>query len=152
MTAWRFGPADDLMAEATGVLDVWHRASLVAHRFVSQEFLENERHQIAQRWLPMAKTTVYEADGHVVGFLSLIGNEVGAIFVDPDRQGRGIGRSLMDVARASRPFLELNVFEANSIGLRFYDAYGFEVVGRHMNEAAGQAELRLRLGEATDPV
>jgi putative acetyltransferase len=128
------------------VLDVWYRASLIAHSFLSEAFLAIERRQIAERWLPMAETMVYETDGRVVGFLALIGNEVGAIFVDPDHQGRGIGRALMDGARDSRPFLELNVFEANAIGRRFYDAYGFELVGRHMNETAGQPELRLSLG------
>lgn len=134
------------------LLGVWHRASLIAHSFLSKDFLENERQQIIELWLPIAETIVYEAEGRVVGFLSLIGNEVGAIFVDPDRQGRGIGRALMDVARGARPLLELNVFEANNTGRRFYDAYGFEVVGRRLNEAAGQIELRLRLSEAPDPL
>ena len=36
----------------------------------------------------------------------------------------------MDRARESRAFLELNVLEANAIGRRFYDAYGFEFVDR----------------------
>ena len=90
------------------------------------------------------------SDGRVVGFLALIGNEVGAIFVDPDEQGSGIGRMLMDAASSSRPFLELNVFEANEIGRRFYEAYGFEVVGRHVGEATGHPELRLRLHTRPD--
>ncbi|MDH3730169.1 MAG: GNAT family N-acetyltransferase [Acidimicrobiia bacterium] len=128
------------------LLDVWYRASLIAHSFLTEEFFESERREIIERWLPIAETTVYETDGRVVGFLSLIGNEVGAIFVDPDFQGRGIGRILMDGARGSRPFLELGVFEANSVGRRFYDAYGFEFVGRRTHEATGHAELRLRLG------
>ncbi len=51
----------------------------------------------------------------------------------------------MDGARNSRPFLELSVFEANSTGRRFYDAYGFESVNRHIDEETGQSELRLRL-------
>ena len=125
------------------VLDVWYRASLIAHSFLSEDFFETERRQIAEHWLPMADTIVFETDGRVRGFLSLIGNEVGAIFVDPDYQGRGIGRALMDLARDSRPLLELDVFEANAIGSRFYDAYGFEFVDRHLNEATGQPELRL---------
>lgn len=133
---------DDLGA----VLDAWYRASLIAHSFLSEEFFAAERHQIAERWLPMAETTVCEIDGSVVGFLSLIGNEVGAIFVDPDYQGRGIGRALMDGARDSLPFLELSVFEANSAGRGFYDAYGFEFVERQVNEDTGLPELRLRLG------
>ena len=128
------------------LLDVWYRASLIAHSFLSQEFLAAERLEIADVWLPMSETTVYESDGRVVGFLALIDNEVGGIFVDPDFQGKGIGRSLMDRARESRLFLELSVFEANTIGRRFYDAYGFSLVDRHIHEESGQPELRLRLG------
>lgn len=127
------------------LLDVWYRASLIAHSFLGEEFLASERRDVAGHWLPMAETMVYEADGRVVGFLALIGNEVGAIFVDPDYQGRGMGRALMDRARESRPFLELNVFEANTVGRSFYDAYGFELVDRHIHQASGQPELRLRV-------
>jgi len=128
------------------VLDAWYRASLVAHSFLSDEFLARERQEMADRWLPVAETTVYEHDGRVVGFISMIGNEVGGLFVDPDHQSRGIGRALMDHARGSRPFLELSVFEANETGRRFYDRYGFATVGRVMNEEAGHPELRMRLG------
>ena len=127
------------------VLDVWYRASVIAHPFLGEAFLAVERRRIADRWLPIAETMVDDVNGRVVGFLSLIGNEVGAIFVDPDHQGHGVGRALMDHARRSRPFLELEVFEANEMGRRFYDAYGFECVGRHVDEETGQPALRLRL-------
>ncbi len=132
---------DDDLSE---LLDVWHRASLAAHPFLTEAFFEAERRQIAEVWLPVTETTVFEADGRVVGFLALAGNEVGAIFVDPDYQRLGIGRALMDTARDSRPCLELEVFEANAIGRRFYAAYGFELVDRHIEEATGHPALRLR--------
>jgi putative acetyltransferase len=132
---------DDLEA----VLDVWYRASLIAHSFLSEEFLEAEQHQIAEEFLPVSETTVAEADGRVVGFLSLIGTEVGGIFVDPEYQGRGIGRTLMDDARRARTHLELGVFEDNLLGRRFYDAYGFLQVDRQIHAESGHYELRLRL-------
>jgi len=128
-----------------GLLDVWYRASLIAHWFLSEEFLEVERRQIAEDWLPVSETTVAETDGRVVGFLSLVGNEVGGIFVDPEYQGRGIGRALMDHARRARPHLELVVFEDNLMGRRFYDAYGFLQVDRQIHAEYGRYELRLRL-------
>ena len=133
-------------ADTEQLIDVWYRASLLAHPFLSADFLADEREEIAQKWLPIAKTTVYELDGRVVGFTAMIENEVGAIFVDPDYQRRGIGRALMDHARSTQAILDLNVFEANAIGRAFYEAYGFHLVGRHLNEVAGQYELRLRFG------
>ena len=133
---------DDLGA----LLDVWYEASLIAHSFLSEEFFAAERRQIAEEWLPIAETTVAEADGHIVGFVSLIGNEVGGIFVDPRLQGRGIGRALMDHACRTRPCLELDVFEENARARRFYTAYGFVQVDRHIHAESGRRELRLRLG------
>jgi len=130
------------------VLDVWYRASQIAHAFLSEEFFATERRLIAEEWLPQSETTVYEADGRVVGFLSLVGNEVGGIFVDPDYQGRGVGRALMDSVSRGRVTLELDVFEANHSARGFYAAYGFEVIGRHINLDVGHPELRLHWGES----
>lgn len=45
----------------SAVLDVWHRASLIAH--LSADFLDRERRLIAERWIPIADTTVFVADG-----------------------------------------------------------------------------------------
>jgi putative acetyltransferase len=127
------------------LLDVWYRASRMAHGFLPDGFFARERAQIAERWLPVAETIVYVDGERVVGFLSLVGNDVGAIFVDPRRQGEGIGRALMDRARSSRPFLELDVFEENAAGRRFYDAYGFRAVGVRDDVETGRRVVRLRL-------
>ena len=134
------------------LLDVWYWASLIAHSFLTEEFFDQERRQIAKHWLPVADTMVYETDGRVVGFLAMIGNEVGAIFVDPHYQGRGIGRALLDAVRDSHPFLELDVFEANFGGRRFYEVYGFEFVDRPISEATGHPELSLRLERSRQEV
>lgn len=127
------------------VLDVWFRASSLAHPFLSAEFMARERAEIGDHWLEVADTTVYESDGRVVGSISLIGNEVGGIFVDPGHQGQGIGRALMGHAEGTRPFLELTVFAANTAARRFYDRYGFEPVAETTHEETGQPQLRLRL-------
>ena len=68
----------------TDVLDIWYRASLVAHPFLSEQFLDDESQQIAEQWLPAAETLVYEIGGKAVGFQSLVGTEVGGLFVAPE--------------------------------------------------------------------
>ncbi len=129
------------------VLAAWYGASRLAHPFLSEEFLATERTLIAEEWLPASETIVFEHDGVVVGFLSMTGHDVGGFFVHPDHHGAGVGRALMDHVRDRHPFLELEVFEANPIGRRFYDAYGFTQVSREVDDETGQPVLRLRLGD-----
>jgi putative acetyltransferase len=130
-------------ADAEAIVDIWFAASLVATPFLSDEFLAEERCNILSMWLPKAETWVFEVDDTVSGFISLIGNEVGAIFVHPDSQGRGSGRALMNHAANLRDELFLDVFKENAVGRRFYDRYGFQFQSEHVHEPTGQTQLRL---------
>lgn len=132
-------------ADLPRVLDIWYRASRVAHPFLSEDFLQQERTAIETEWLPIAETWVLEEGGRIAGYIALIGNVVGAIFVDPDRHRCGIGRQLMDHARRLRGELELEVFEANTIGRAFYERYGFTPAGRSVHEPTGQVMLTMTL-------
>jgi putative acetyltransferase len=127
------------------VLDVWYLASLEAHSFLGEDFFDTEREELSSRWLPASETSVFEIDGGVVGSVSMVSNEVGGIFVTPARQGRGVGRALMDHVTATRPYVELDVFEANTAGRRFYDAYGFRPVGEGLDDTTGLPVIRLRI-------
>ena len=126
-------------------LEAWYLASLEAHSFLDEEFFNNERILLAEQWLPASDTSVLEVEGEVVGFMSLVGDEVGGIFVAPSHQNRGVGRALIDHAAASHSHLEVEVFEANAIGRRFYEAYGFTLIDRLVDETTGFPLLRLRI-------
>ena len=131
-------------SDLDGVMASWESASKIAHPFLLEEFLETERYNIPNVYLPNTDTWVAEVAGKVVGFIALMGNEVGAIFLDPMFQGAGIGRSLMDKAQELHETLEVEVFEANSIGRKFYDRYGFEPLAESIHAPTGQAVLRLK--------
>jgi putative acetyltransferase len=77
-------------SDCDAIIDIWYAASLLATPFLSQEFLASERENIRTIWLVKADTWIYENKGKLAGFLSLIGNEVGGIFVHPDAQGQGV--------------------------------------------------------------
>lgn len=127
------------------LLTAWSSASEVAHPFLTQEFLELERKNIPSLYLPNAETWVFENEGRVVGFVSLLANEVGAIFVHQNQQRRGVGRQLMDKAKGLRGELFVEVFKANTMGCAFYANYGFEVVAEKVHEQTGFNLLRMRL-------
>ncbi|HSH02886.1 MAG TPA: GNAT family N-acetyltransferase [Anaerolineae bacterium] len=128
-----------------GVLRAWEEASQVAHSFLSPSFLAEERKSIHNVYLPEVETWVAEVEGEVVGFVSLAGNEVGALFVRPAYHRQGIGGKLLDVAREKYPVLELEVFAANGIGRAFYDKYGFVQSGAYIHGDTGRRMLQMVL-------
>lgn len=126
------------------VLSCWESATKVAHPFLTEQFLEQERYNIPNVYLPNAETWVVEQENGVIGFIALIGNEVGAIFVKPEFHGTGAGRSLMDKAQELRGDLEVEVFKANDIGRKFYARYGFEQLVETTHEQTGNELVRLK--------
>ncbi len=130
-------------ADLEDVMSCWESASKLAHPFLNEEFLETERYNIPNVYLPNTDTWVAEVQGKVVGFIALMGNEVGAIFLEPGSHGLGIGRSLMDKARELHDTLEVEVFRDNHIGRKFYDRYGFKLIAESIHEATNQQVLRL---------
>ncbi len=132
-----------LSSDTEAIIEVWYQASLLAHPFLKADFLEKEKQNIREVYLPNTQTWVYHRKGQVLGFLSMIGNEVGAIFLHPAYHGRGIGSELMDMVEADHETLEVEVFEKNNIGRAFYERYGFEEVSRRIHEETGEELIRL---------
>ncbi len=127
------------------LLETWAAASAIAHPFLTEEFLASERENIPNLYLPNAETWVFEADDQVVGFIALIGNEVGAVFVHPSHQRNGVGSALMNKAKQLRGELEVEVFVKNTIGRAFYAKYGFESIEEKVHDQTGFDLVRLRL-------
>lgn len=134
-----YGKEDD-----DAIIAVWEAASRVAHPFLSVAFIEKEKHAIREIYLPNTETVIAEEGGDVVGFASTMGDELGAIFLEPDFHGKGIGKALLDAAANGRDFLDVEVFEKNAIGRAFYQRSGFKEIKRSRHEETGEALIRLR--------
>lgn len=126
------------------ILDIWFQASLLAHPFLDSAFMKKEKKNIREIYIPNTETWVFEEDGHVAGFIAMMGNEVGAIFVRPDHHAHGIGTKLMNYAAQFHEELEVEVFEKNIIGRAFYDKYGFKLVKEHVHEETNCSLLRMK--------
>lgn len=131
-------------SDLSDVMSSWENASKIAHPFLTEEFLELERYNIPNVYLPNADTWVAENDGKVIGFIALIGSEVGAIFVQPSFHGTGAGFALVNKAQELHSNLEVEVFKDNGIGRKFYSNYGFECLEEKYHEQTGKQLLRLK--------
>jgi GNAT superfamily N-acetyltransferase len=86
------------------------------------------------------RTTVALRGGAIAGFAAIRGHELAALYVDPDAWGQGIGRALIERARAD--LAASGVIEArlwllagNARAQRFYERDGWSTDGTQRTEA-----------------
>lgn len=127
------------------LLDLWYKSTAVAHPFMDEAFLQKELINVRDIYIPNTKTWVYSNDEGLDGFISMIENEVGAIFVLPEKHGKGIGKKLMDFVGQFHDTLEVEVFKDNKIGRVFYDKYGFKLMKEYVHEETNRKVLRMKL-------
>ena len=133
-----------MASDLNAVLDSWEVATRLAHKFMTDDFIALERKNVSDIYIPNTDTWVAEIDSKVQGFIALMGNKVGAIFLQPNCHSKGVGKELMDKAQELHGDLEVEVFKENSIGRKFYSRYGFEFLEETLHEPTGQQVLRLK--------
>ncbi|SED18242.1 GNAT family N-acetyltransferase [Rhodobacter sp. 24-YEA-8] len=129
----------DAATDLKKLSDIWFEASMKAHPFIGQARLIEQRRLIEIEYLPKAETSVACLDREAVGFISLLGNFIGGIFIAPDRQSLGVGRRLIADALARKGELSLEVYTENEQAVRFYERLGFQEVSRRKIDDFGFA-------------
>jgi putative acetyltransferase len=117
-------------ADMEALSAIWFDASRIAHPFIGEARLREQRVLIETIYLPQAETLVAVHRGEPAGFISLMDDFVGGLFVSPHHQGAGIGRTLIQHAIESREELRLEVYTANAGACAFYRSLGFVETGR----------------------
>lgn len=120
----------DAAADTEKLSGLWLDASLGAHSFIGEPRLLEQQRLIEETYLPMAETWVACHQGEPIGFISLLDDFIGGLFVAPDQQGHGVGRKLIAHALERRGKLSLEVYVQNRQAVRFYAKLGFTEVSR----------------------
>lgn len=125
-------------AEDNAVLTaVWLAASRRAHSFLGEAKLTEQSKLVSEMYLPQAETWVACIDGKPLGFLGLIDNYIGGLFVSPDAQGRGIGQTLISHGIKLKGILTLDVYAQNLRAVAFYKRQGFVETDRQPTDKDG---------------
>jgi len=131
-------------SDMDSVLDVWLSASIKAHDFVESDFWRSQLENMRNIYIPASEVYVYEDESGLFGFCALLEDQLAAIFVAPEAQGKGIGKSLLLHAKARRKTITLSVYKANSSSIIFYKSQGFSIVGESLDGATGHEEYIMR--------
>lgn len=123
------------------LMDIWLESTVKAHNFISIKYWQNNYKVVKDEYIPMSDTFVYEEEGEIKGFVSIINNEfIGALFVDVKFQGMGIGSRLIDYSIGKYKKLTLAVYKENKKSVEFYTRKGFEIIEEGLNEDSGYPE------------
>ena len=126
------------------IMNIWYKSSTLAHPFLNSQFVEKVKKDMRNIYIPNSDTWVFEENDIITGFISMIGNEIGGLFVLPDNQSKGIGTQLVDFIKKQHNEIEVEVFEKNNIGRAFYDKYGFKLINKSNDKGSGEIVLRLK--------
>ncbi len=127
------------------VLAIWLNTSIKAHDFIEADFWRSQVENMRDIYLPASEIWVYEQDGSVIGFYALYESSLAAIFVLPEFQGQGIGKSLIAHAKDQSAELALSVYKANEASYQFYLSQGFVKISEQADPHTGHPEYTMNL-------
>jgi ribosomal protein S18 acetylase RimI-like enzyme len=122
---------------------------------IQENFLSSAYNDdMMQKRLEVSYLYVSEVEGKIVGFVNFSSvkedgeTELGAIYLYPEYQGKGIGTALLqeginNLKDVKKVFI--NVEKDNTIGTKFYEAKGFEVVSEFDDNLNGHITKMLRM-------
>jgi len=119
---------------------LWERSVRATHDFLPEDDIQRLLPLVRDTYLPMPALDVwvYEDQNGIAGFIGTGGHNVEMLFIEPDRRGQGIGRQLLDHARARHDALTVDVNEQNPQAVKFYLHYGFIQVARSPLDGEGK--------------
>lgn len=126
-------------SDLDAVADIWLETNIEAHSFVPEEYWRGH-FEMVKELLAQAELYVWEDEAGIQGFIGLEADYIAGLFVRSGARSHGIGKRLLDRAKAGRDKLTLRVYQKNAGALRFYRREGFAVREASMDESTGEAE------------
>jgi len=107
---------------------------------------EGNKNAMKEKYLPLAENLVLEEEGKIAGFISLVGERICVLFVEPEMQRKGVGRALLEHAKILKGKLSLKVYRKNENAFRFYEKCGFIAFGEEIDEFTDCVQILMEWG------
>lgn len=94
------------------LLELWLESTIWGHPFIKSSYWRDCIPLVRDAYLANAQNWVWEEDGKLLGFVSIMeGRFLAAMFVAPKAVRRGIGKALMQYVQQRHPHLMLEVYQ-----------------------------------------
>jgi putative acetyltransferase len=135
-TLRRYTPADEAAA-----IELWRRTWQIAYPHINFDGRVGWwRHPRPEQLVPATTITVAEANGKMLGFVTVdpCTFDIDQTVVAPEAWGLGVASALIDEAKRISPAgLDLHVNKDNARAIRFYEKHGFVISGEALNWRSG---------------
>ncbi|WP_409344586.1 N-acetyltransferase [Paenibacillus sp. MBLB4367] len=122
------------------MVEIWFEGSKLAHNFIKEDYWKSNQSAMKEKYFPMSQSHVLEVDGIIVGFISMIDDYLAALFVDPNEQGKGYGKILLNYVKDQKACMSLQVYHENESAIRFYQKNGFIISSESIDENTSAKE------------
>lgn len=130
------------------LVEIWLQSVRATHDFLTEEEIQALLPEVRDSALSQLELWVLCADEDIpIGFMGLVDSSLEGLFLSPDWIGRGGGKLLLEHARKLKGPLTVDVNEQNPSAIGFYEANGFEIVGRSETDDAGRPYPLLHMRE-----
>lgn len=127
------------------IMAIWLESTIKAHDFIDEKYWNENYLTVKEVYIPISNTFVYEDIEGIKGFISIMNNEfIGALFVEVNSQGIGIGSDLIDYVINIYDKLSLAVYKENENAYKFYKSKGFNILSEAINEDTGCIEYIMK--------
>ena len=126
-------------ADLDTVADIWLTANIEAHSFVPEVYWSGH-FEMVKELLAQAELYVWEDAAGIQGFIGLEADYIAGLFIRSGARSCGIGKQLLDRAKAGKDRLTLRVYQKNVRAVRFYRREDFAVREESVDESTGEAE------------
>ena len=87
---------------------------------------------------------VAEIDDRIVGFCSRSDDNIGSLYVAAEARSTGVGKRLLDMAKADRDWITVWAYEMNKQALKFYAREGLIEVSREIEDETNLMNIEHR--------
>ncbi|HBJ79695.1 MAG: N-acetyltransferase [Fusobacterium varium] len=123
------------------VMELWKNSTIEAQNFIPDSYWLENYDNVKNNYLPNSDTYVYEEDGEIKGFVSLIENIfIGGLFIRVDSQREGIGSVILDFLKERNDKLQLTVYDKNERAMKFYLKSGFKILNTEIDKKTREKE------------